>query len=134
MRIGTDIIEIRRIREVIQRNQRFAEKVLTSEEFKIYERYPLGRREEFLAGRFSAKEAYGKALRTGVGTSLKFTDIEILPNELGIPFITKGPVIKEAQVSISHTKEYATAMVLIELTEMKIQEKLKHFERKKERK
>ncbi len=134
MRIGTDIIEIRRIKEAIERNQRFAKKVLTENEFKIYEQYPLGRQAEFLAGRFSAKEAYGKALGTGVGTQLKFSDIEILPNERGIPIVTNGPVIEGAQVSISHTKEYATAMVLIELSELAIQDKLRSFERIKERK
>lgn len=132
MRIGTDIIEISRIKQATEKNVRFPKSVLTAKELAIYEKFPEKRRYEFLAGRFSAKEAYGKALKTGVGTRIKFIDIEILPDDTGVPHITKGPVIEGVQISISHAREYATAVVLVELDEEAIEVHLMQFQQNKE--
>ena len=70
------------------------------------------------AGRFAAKEAVSKAFGTGVyGFSL--SDIEILNDELGKPYVTLYNVIKEKaqgltiQISISHSREYAVSTVII---------------------
>ena len=132
MRIGTDIVEIYRIKGAVDRSVKFAERILTANELAIYESYPELRRYEFLAGRFSAKEAYGKALRTGVGTQVKFVDIEILPDNFGVPHITQGPIVEGAHISYSHAKEYATAVALIELNEDDIEKQLSAFHQHKE--
>ncbi|MGL4567841.1 MAG: holo-ACP synthase, partial [Fusobacteriaceae bacterium] len=77
-----------------------------------------GDRAESYAGKFSAKEAVAKAFGTGVrGFDLK--DIEILRDELGKPVVHLGEVLRERykdhkiELSISHCKEYATAVAII---------------------
>lgn len=123
MRLGTDIVEIKRIMQVAERQERFASKVLSKEEFDLYQEMTEKRKYSFLAGRFSAKEAYGKALGTGVETILKFKDISILPNDQGVPTIVKGPICHpEAIISISHAQEYAVATVIINSDESRIQQ------------
>ncbi|HHY74988.1 MAG TPA: holo-ACP synthase [Bacillus bacterium] len=111
--IGIDIVEINRVRTIVERQAKFSKRVLTEKEEKIFETLSKGRQIEFLAGRFAAKEAYAKAKGTGIGKSLSFLDIEILPDELGKPVIkTKEKEI--VHLSISHSKEYAIAQVVIE--------------------
>ena len=105
MRIGTDIIEIDRIQEAVARSPRFASKVLTVEELARYETMKEHRALEFLAGRFAAKEAYVKALGTGIGR-IRFTDMSI---------------------AISHSDHYATATVLIEQDEASLQAALAQY-------
>ena len=71
-----------------------------------------GRKIEFLAGRFAAKEAYSKAVGTGIGKELSFLDIEIETDALGKPFIAKPDIT--GFISISHSRDYAVAQVIIE--------------------
>ena len=111
--IGTDIIEISRIREAINRTSSFKRKVYTEKEIeKKKEPYAS------YAGRFAAKEAVSKALGTGVrGFSLN--DVEILNDELGKPTVTLyNNLLNHAedlkiQISISHSREYAVSTVII---------------------
>ncbi|MBF6979293.1 holo-ACP synthase [Tuanshanicoccus lijuaniae] len=112
MRLGTDIIEIQRIAAACERNADFPDKILSDAEKALFDEMPATRQVEFLAGRFSAKEAYAKALGTGLGR-LKFKDISILPDALGRPVLQNGPVIEEVLVSISHCRTFATATVII---------------------
>lgn len=111
--IGIDIVEIERIEEKYKRNPRLAERVLTESERAVFSELPLGRQIEFLAGRFAAKEAFSKAYGTGIGKSLSFQDIEIQTDPLGKPYVTK-PFAKGVHLSISHSKNYAIAQVIIE--------------------
>jgi holo-[acyl-carrier protein] synthase len=109
--IGIDIVELYRIKSTIERNEKFVLRILTPREKDRYDSLPPRRKIEFLAGRFAAKEAYSKARGTGIG-KLSFQDIEIL-SENGKPVI----VSEEAEkifVSISHSKDYAVAQVIIE--------------------
>ncbi|MEC1722395.1 holo-ACP synthase [Schinkia azotoformans] len=111
--IGIDIVELNRVRTIQQRQPKFSKRILTENEMKIFEVLSKSRQIEFLAGRFSAKEAYAKAKGTGFGESLSFLDIEILPDPLGKPEIkTKEKEI--VHLSISHSREYAVAQVIIE--------------------
>lgn len=77
-----------------------------------------GNRTESYAGRFSAKEAISKALGTGVRNFLP-KDIEILNNDLGKPYVIFKNKIENFNnlysvgISISHCKEYATAVAII---------------------
>lgn len=110
--IGIDIIELSRIQELISRQMKFADRILTKNEKKRFQDLPERRKVEFLAGRFAAKEAYAKALGTGIGKNLSFLDIEIASNDLGKPYIAMPKV--KAHLSISHSRDYAVAQVIIE--------------------
>lgn len=111
--IGIDIVELNRVRTIIERQPKFPRRILTEKEEQIYDGLSKNRQLEFLAGRFAAKEAYSKAKGTGFGKSLSFQDIEIIPDSLGKPEInTKEPEI--VHLSISHSKDYAIAQVIIE--------------------
>ncbi|MDC3413126.1 holo-ACP synthase [Aquibacillus sp. 3ASR75-11] len=113
--IGIDIIELDRIKQNMERHTRFLERVLTEKERELFDQLSSPTRKlEFLAGRFTAKEAYAKAVGTGIG-KLRFIDIEILPNEKGAPIITVvNSEDEKIAVSISHSKEYAVAQVVID--------------------
>lgn len=115
--IGNDIIEIDRIRKTIEKHgAHFYNKLFTEAELE----YCLGHKEPStpIAGRFSAKEAIAKALGTGLGKSVSFLDIEILNDELGRPYPEFTDSFNDyfnnphILISISHCKEYATAVAL----------------------
>src|SRR5690625_4179787 len=106
--IGIDIIELERIQKVVIRKERFIDRILTSYEKKIYNSLTNERRKaEFLAGRFATKEAFSKAIGTGIG-KLSFQDIEVSRNNEGAPKIhVQGYDPNLIFLSISHSKEYA---------------------------
>jgi len=111
--IGLDIIEIQRVRKIVVSQPKFVDRILTDNEQKVYVRLSGNRQLEFLAGRFAAKEAFSKALGTGIGKEVGFLDIEIINDERGKPVIRK-PFNHGVHLSISHSKEYAAAQVIIE--------------------
>lgn len=113
--IGVDIIELGRVRKSLSRTHRLVDRVLTVKETEYFNGLSSEKRKiEFLAGRFAAKEAYAKALGTGIG-EISFIDIEILPNEFGAPEISVNSNVKDSIfVSISHSEAYAVAQVIIE--------------------
>ncbi|API88641.1 holo-ACP synthase [Marinilactibacillus psychrotolerans] len=111
--IGLDIIDIGRIKVACERRKGFPERVLTENELFIYQRLTGKRRVEFLAGRFSAKEAFSKALGTGIG-KVGFHDIEVLNSQSGKPEIKKSPFEGNAWISITHTDSIAAAQVILE--------------------
>jgi holo-[acyl-carrier protein] synthase len=113
---GVDIIEIPRIKQVLDRyGQRFLNRIFTPGEIE----YCRGRALN-LAGRFAAKEATMKALGTGVrGVSWK--DIEVVRADSGAPSVklhgraekrAERLQVTEISVSISHSREYAVAFVV----------------------
>lgn len=110
--IGLDLIELHRIEKLIERQNRFPKRILTKRELVKYEQMANKRKVEFLAGRFAVKEAYAKAIGTGIGKHLSFHDIEIEVDENGKPFIPSKDM--RCHVSITHTNEYAAAQVIIE--------------------
>lgn len=104
--IGIDIVDVRRIAGMVERyGDRFLEKVFTPAEvgYAANKR----RKEESLAGRFAAKEAFMKA----AGRRLVFRDIEVL-SESGKPFIMYHGV-RYDNVSISHERSYAVSIVIL---------------------
>jgi holo-[acyl-carrier protein] synthase len=111
--IGMDIVEISRIAAMLEKQKRFAERILTEEERRIFNTLAGRRKAEFLAGRFAAKEAFSKAAGTGIGKELSFQDIEIGTSPLGQPLILK-PFSEGVHLSITHSSEYAAAQVVIE--------------------
>ena len=117
--IGNDIIEIERIEKAISK-EGFKNKVYTQKELENIEKR--GDRVETYAGIFSAKEAISKAIGTGV-REFSLTDLEILNDDLGKPYVVVSErldkIIKskkenyQIEISISHSKKYAIAMVII---------------------
>lgn len=105
MGIGIDIVDIKRIKN----DEKFIDLILSENEKKLLNERV--KKEEFLAGRFAAKEAFLKANHLGLG-DIKLKDIEVLNLENGQPIIIcNNKTFKE--VSISHEKEYAVAVVNI---------------------
>jgi len=111
--IGVDIVEIDRIEKAATRQPRFVERILTEAERNVYETLTKRRQVEFLAGRFAAKEAVAKAVGTGITEMIGWQDIEVLNDERGKP-IVNAPINSPIHLSISHSKEYAVAQVIIE--------------------
>ena len=117
--IGNDIIEIERIEKAISK-EGFKNKVYTQRELENIEKR--GNRTETYAGIFSAKEAISKAIGTGV-REFSLTDLEILNDNLGKPYVVVSEkldkILKtkkedyQIEISISHSRKYATAMAII---------------------
>lgn len=100
-RIGTDIVKISRIEKSIK-NSRFLDDVYSPEEQSYC------KRAESYAGIFAAKEAYFKALGTGI--KLPLSDVEVRHTDNGKPYIFG---VENCDLSISHDGEYAIATVII---------------------
>jgi len=118
---GIDIIEVSRIRSVMERDIGFKNKIFTIPEIEYCESKK--NKYQHYAVRFSAKEAFMKAIGTGWRFGIRFADIEIFHDELGKPFIRGNGKAKELlinegiskiHVSLSHLKEMATAIVILE--------------------
>jgi len=113
--IGVDIIEIYRIKKLLDKNKRFLEKVFTLSEIDYFK--SKGFKAETIAGNFAAKEAISKSIGTGI-RKFNLKDIEILRDELGKPIVKTynnfnkiciDYNVSEIKVSISHCKDYAVA-------------------------
>ncbi|MED5072898.1 holo-ACP synthase [Anoxybacillus geothermalis] len=115
--IGIDIVELERIRSILARSRKLPERILTPREKAQFDELPPARQVEFLAGRFAAKEAYAKALGTGIGRHLSFQDIEIATDAYGKPRIAADCDREVVHLSISHSRDYAVAQVVIERLE-----------------
>lgn len=116
--IGSDIIEVSRVRGNIERyGEKFLDKILVPEE-KLY-CLQFKDPAPSVAGRFSAKEAVSKALGTGFGEHLDFHDITILNESNGKPFVKLSPRAQKTFshpfffLTISHCKSHAVAFALI---------------------
>lgn len=116
--IGIDLIELDRIRSSLQKNGRFVDRILTRNEKVVFDKLTSERRKtEFLAGRFAAKEAFAKATGNGIG-ELSFLDMEVLANENGTPeMVVQKYAGNRIYVSITHSRDYAAAQVVIEDTQ-----------------
>jgi len=114
--VGIDVIEIARVRRVLERHpERFLQRVYTPEEVAFCR----GRVEE-LAARFAAKEAVMKALGTGA-RGLAWREIEILPNRRGKPLVYLHGLAKKRgekiglrgiDISLTHSHDFAIAAVV----------------------
>lgn len=119
--IGIDIIEIGRIREAVDKfGDAFLKRVFTENELQYCRRRKTFKYPE-LAVRFAAKEAYAKAIGTGItgfgrkNDGIHWKQIEIVNNSHGKPLVSiKGKISKKAQVSLSHSRDYAIASVYVE--------------------
>jgi holo-[acyl-carrier protein] synthase len=119
--VGTDIIEVKRVEKILTRGEEHLRTIFTNGEIAYCETH--GRKAEHYAARFAGKEAFLKAIGTGWRNGLSFAEIEILNDELGKPLIfLHGKVkdfveknqIKDISISLSHVKEIAIAVVILE--------------------
>ncbi len=120
--IGIDIIEVARIREVLLRTPRFADRVFTAAERQYCDSRGVVAAQHY-AARFAAKEAALKALQTGWRGGISWQDVEISSRESGAPYlIFRGEVLAvfekfratATHLSMSHTSEHAIAQVILE--------------------
>lgn len=124
--IGTDVCDIRRITETMQRRgERFIERVLGPDEQRIYRaraaRAP-ARGIRFVATRFSAKEAFSKAIGLGIRSPMTWRGCEILNHASGKPYIQLSGELKTwfegqgwtAHVTVTDETDYAASFVVVE--------------------
>lgn len=121
MKLGNDIIEIDRIRQAIEKSSSFKARVYTIHEIE-YCKSRNKRCFESFAGIYAAKEAFIKALGTGMRYG-SWQDIEIYHDKWGAPLIRLQDTFKDIyetsgytdiHVSISHCKDYAMSTVILE--------------------
>lgn len=119
--IGTDIVAVARLGKLYARHGRRAlDRLLASSEFCDFEKASDPGR--FLAKRFAAKEALGKALGIGVSAPATLTNIAVAHDQLGKPVFDYAPVLAQhlaergllAHLSISDEQEFALAFVVLE--------------------
>jgi len=112
--VGTDIVEIGRIKKIIDENKKFQVKIFTKNEIEFCEKKK-NKKYESYAARFAAKEAIYKALSERMPDDYKWTDFEIINDENGKPRVflnIKIEGIQGIEISLSHSKEYAVAYVM----------------------
>ena len=109
--VGIDIVEFEEIKERL--SDRFIKRLLSErEQDRYYKMKSTDARIAYLAGRFAAKEAYTKVYKN-FDHSLNFTDVEILNDEFGAPYVvSKYRPEDRVEVSISHSRNYAVAVCI----------------------
>jgi holo-[acyl-carrier protein] synthase len=122
--IGTDIVEVARIEASInQFGDDLAKRILAESEFKSYMDSNIKPR--FLAKRFAAKEAFSKALGTGLRAPATMQNIAVSHDDLGKPILVlanelqaflQAKDITKTHISISDEKNLAAAFVVLEST------------------
>lgn len=119
--IGTDIIEVQRVEEMLARGKEYLETIFTHAEMDYCE--AMARKSQHYAARFAAKEAVLKALGTGWRDGLAFADIEIRNDTLGQPQVFPHGKVKEfldhhriarTSISLSHAGDLAIAVAILE--------------------
>ena len=127
--IGTDICDVRRIRETLERHgDRFARRVLSDGEYQVWQartaRWP-DRGIRYLATRFSAKEAFSKAVGLGIRMPMTWRSCEIANLPSGQPVVVLHGELKawfdarqlSAHVSVTDESDYAASFVVVEKKE-----------------
>ncbi|MDL9998420.1 holo-ACP synthase [Variovorax sp. J22P240] len=127
--IGTDICDVRRIAATLERQgDRFPQKVLSDAEYAVWQarsaRWPQ-RGLRYLATRFSAKEAFSKAIGTGMRMPMSWRLCEIANLKSGKPVIVLHGGLKEwfeaeglsAHVTVTDETDYAASFVVVERQE-----------------
>ncbi|UCF69817.1 MAG: holo-ACP synthase [candidate division WOR-3 bacterium] len=118
--VGIDMVEVERIKNAVNKRKNFLEKIYTIEEIKTNPRGEF--RFQELAGRFAVKEAFFKAIKSGWRRGVTFSDVIVLNEPSGAPYIKLTGKAKEIAdslgvkkifVSISHTTDLATGIVII---------------------
>ena len=128
--IGTDLVNIDRVKKILSKNRDgFIKRVLCEHEQALFKNKSDSA--AYCAKRFAAKEAFAKALGTGIGRVVSFQDLTIRNNENGKPhFIPSEKLrqylveknIKQAHLSISDESQNAIAFVVLETFDVSAQD------------
>ncbi len=120
--VGTDLIEVARIARALERHgERFAERILCGSELARYRAHL--KPAHFLAKRFAAKEAFAKALGTGIHAPANWHGVWVVNEQSGQPHLAFSAALAEllakrgvrrAHVSLSDEREMASATVILE--------------------
>ena len=119
--LGTDLIEVSRIKKAIERSDSFKRKIFNQVEIDYCD--SLSNPYQSYAARFAAKEAFMKALGTGWRDGLSFNTIYVVNDELGKPSmklecvaaqLIKKNDISSIHVSLTHIKEIASVTIILE--------------------
>lgn len=115
--VGIDLIEIARIKESCERyGEHFFRRILTDKEVRYC--FQKANPYESIAVRFAAKEAFAKAVGTGISAKVHWHDVEVEHESTGKPHLKLNREIEGVQpekisLSLSHTHEYAVAIVVM---------------------
>ncbi|MCD4651951.1 MAG: holo-ACP synthase [Candidatus Cloacimonetes bacterium] len=118
---GTDMIEVARVARQVEKENGFKERIYSALEIEYCE--SMHHSSQHYAARFAAKEAYFKALGTGWRNGMGFAEVEVTNDELGNPHlvlhgkareVAEERKIKKLHVSLTHLKDYANAIVILE--------------------
>jgi len=120
--VGTDVVEIERIRKALERfGDRFARRILCESELKRFQSHRLPA--NYLAKRFAAKEAFTKALGTGIHAPANWHGVWVVNLKSGKPQLEfsgelkkllKARQIRHAHLSLTDEREMAAATVILE--------------------
>ena len=120
--IGTDLIKITRIKN-INSLEKFALKILSENELDLFNSLSNDKKVSFISKQFAGKEAFSKALGTGISAGIRFKEIEILRDEKGKPIFKAINSLKSfmlnlgitrTHISITDEREYAMAFAILE--------------------
>ena len=121
--VGTDIVNIERVKKILSKNRDgFVQRVLSEHEQALFTNKADSA--AYCAKRFAAKEAFAKALGTGIGRVVSFQDLTVRNNENGKPYFIPSEKlrqflveknIKQAHLSISDESKNAIAFVVLEM-------------------
>ncbi len=125
--VGTDLCDLRRVEAIVaRRGDRFAERVLGTDEFAAFDarrrRSPI-RGVRYLATRFAAKEAFSKAVGLGIRSPMRWRDCQIVNAAGGRPVLQLSGALAEwcaargyvGHVSVSDEADCASAFVVVEV-------------------
>ena len=124
--VGTDIVEIKRLKQAFQKSPKMVERIFTLNEKNKAQKLSPQKKLAYYAKRFSGKEALSKAVGTGIGKDIGWQDLEILNNgkgapvatfsQKGIKFLQKKFKTKKVNIfiSLSDEKGFAIAFCVLE--------------------
>lgn len=120
--IGIDLVENSRMERLVKKwGPKFINRIFTEAEIAYCGRHTYSA--THYGARFAAKESFLKALGMGLGEGVKLSEIEVVNNEQGKPVLVlyeeaKAQIekrqITQVHLSLTHTKSYSTAIVLLE--------------------
>jgi len=120
--IGTDLVEVSRVEKILQKwGDKFLTKVYSQNEIDYCKKKAFP--SIHFAARFAVKESFLKSLGIGLGMGVNLRDIEVVNNQQGSPVLNVHESIKarldnlginKIHISITHTREHAQAIVVLE--------------------
>lgn len=121
--IGIDLVEIERMQHALERHgDRFAKRILADSEWSEFLVLKPALQPRFLAKRFAVKEAFSKAIGTGLGRGFGFQDISLVHDTLGKPILRWSERVSDAvdlyamhaHVSLTDERTHAASVVVLE--------------------